>query len=46
VKAVADKMNSLGLHNLGYEYLNIDDCWCTVRRGSIELSTKFARNGL
>lgn len=42
VKAVADKMNSLGLHKLGYEYLNIDDCWCTVRKTRPEESRQTA----
>jgi alpha-galactosidase len=27
VMAVADKMVELGLVDIGYEYLNIDDCW-------------------
>lgn len=25
---------SLGLASLGYEYINIDDCWSTMQRGS------------
>ncbi len=27
VMAVADKMVELGLASVGYEYVNIDDCW-------------------
>jgi alpha-galactosidase len=27
IKTNADKMGELGLVYLGYEYLNIDDCW-------------------
>lgn len=27
VRAVVDKMEELGLGKLGYEYVNIDDCW-------------------
>ena len=29
--AVADKMVELGLTGVGYEYLNIDDCWSVGR---------------
>ena len=29
--AVADKMVELGLTGIGYEYLNIDDCWSVGR---------------
>ncbi len=31
VMAVADKMIELGLNYAGYQYLNVDDCWCTGR---------------
>jgi len=31
VMAVADKMVELGLHQAGYEYVNIDDCWSVGR---------------
>ena len=27
IMEVADKMVELGLTSIGYEYLNIDDCW-------------------
>ncbi|GAB1309935.1 Alpha-galactosidase [Madurella fahalii] len=30
--ATADKFISLGLKDLGYEYINIDDCWSTRSR--------------
>ena len=29
--AVADKMVEYGLNHVGYEYLNIDDCWSVGR---------------
>ncbi|KAK5655822.1 hypothetical protein OQA88_5360 [Cercophora sp. LCS_1] len=32
--ATADKFISLGLKDLGYEYINIDDCWSTKNRDS------------
>ncbi|VBB84423.1 Putative Glycoside Hydrolase Family 27 [Podospora comata] len=32
--ATADKFISLGLKDLGYEYINIDDCWSTKSRDS------------
>ena len=31
VKEVADKFDELKLKSFGYEYVNIDDCWCTAR---------------
>ena len=31
VKQVADKFEELKLTSFGYEYVNIDDCWCTAR---------------
>ena len=31
VKQVADKFDELKLKSFGYEYVNIDDCWCTAR---------------
>lgn len=31
VKQVADKFVELKLTSFGYEYVNIDDCWCTAR---------------
>jgi len=31
VMAVADKMVELGLDKVGYEYVNIDDCWAVGR---------------
>jgi len=31
VQQVADKIVSLGLDAVGYEYVNIDDCWATSR---------------
>jgi len=27
IKATADSLVSEGLKDLGYEYLNLDDCW-------------------
>ena len=27
IKQTADKMVDLGLQELGYQFLNIDDCW-------------------
>lgn len=30
IMSVADKMVELGLADLGYKYLNIDDCWATA----------------
>ncbi|KAK4097066.1 glycoside hydrolase family 27 protein [Parathielavia hyrcaniae] len=30
----AEKFISLGLKDLGYEYINIDDCWSTRKRGA------------
>ena len=31
VMAVADKIVALGLNKVGYEYVNIDDCWAEGR---------------
>ena len=31
VKQVADKFVELKLQSFGYDYVNIDDCWCTAR---------------
>ncbi len=31
IYAVADKMVELGLDKVGYEYINIDDCWAVGR---------------
>jgi alpha-galactosidase len=31
IMAVADKMVELGLDKVGYEYVNIDDCWSVGR---------------
>ena len=31
IMAVADKMVELGLLEIGYNYLNIDDCWAVGR---------------
>ena len=30
----AAAMNSLNLNTLGYEYVNVDDCWMTETRDS------------
>ena len=34
IKAAADKMVQLGLAELGYKYVNVDDCWA-VREGTL-----------
>ncbi|NUP42496.1 MAG: glycoside hydrolase family 27 protein [Streptomyces sp.] len=34
VKGVADAFVSLGLKDVGYEYVNIDDCWAETSRDS------------
>ncbi|MDT5070458.1 MAG: alpha-galactosidase [Mycobacterium sp.] len=34
VKSIADVMVAKGLKDLGYEYVNIDDCWALPERGS------------
>lgn len=34
MKTTADKLVELGLAELGYEYVNIDDCWAEKERGS------------
>ena len=31
IKKVADQFEKLNLKKYGYEYINIDDCWCTSR---------------
>eukprot|EP00961_Rhodomonas_salina_P102017 1372191-Rhodomonas_salina.1 len=31
IRSVVDKMSSLGLKDLGYQYVNIDDCWARSR---------------
>jgi alpha-galactosidase len=31
VKGMADAMVDSGLHNLGYKYINLDDCWAVTR---------------
>ena len=28
---MADKFEELKLKSFGYNYVNIDDCWCTAR---------------
>eukprot|EP00961_Rhodomonas_salina_P125225 1687230-Rhodomonas_salina.1 len=33
IRSVVDKMASLGLKDLGYQYVNIDDCWARERDG-------------
>lgn len=37
VTSLADAMVDLGLADLGYKYLNVDDCWATDTTGSGEL---------
>eukprot|EP00039_Didymoeca_costata_P003262 m.66428 g.66428 ORF g.66428 m.66428 type:complete len:441 (-) comp11805_c0_seq2:144-1466(-) len=32
VKNVARAMKEQGLHDMGFEYLNLDDCWCNPTR--------------
>lgn len=32
IKAAADQIKSLGFADLGYEYVNIDDCWNLEKR--------------
>ena len=37
VRGIADKMVSLGLLELGYRYLNVDDCWAHATGAGGEL---------
>eukprot|EP00475_Leptophrys_vorax_P036679 TRINITY_DN623_c0_g1_i1.p2 TRINITY_DN623_c0_g1~~TRINITY_DN623_c0_g1_i1.p2 ORF type:complete len:394 (+),score=119.44 TRINITY_DN623_c0_g1_i1:115-1182(+) len=44
IKGVADRIVDLGLKDLGYEYVNIDDCWQVSRDSTgkiVEDSTRF-----
>uniref|UniRef100_A0A0D9X2Y2 Alpha-galactosidase n=1 Tax=Leersia perrieri TaxID=77586 RepID=A0A0D9X2Y2_9ORYZ len=34
IRATADALVSTGLADLGYNYVNIDDCWSNVKRGN------------
>ncbi len=34
IRQTADKIVEMGLDKLGYEYVNIDDCWNAVERDS------------
>ena len=34
IKQTADRIVALGLDKLGYEYVNIDDCWMATDRDS------------
>jgi alpha-galactosidase len=43
IKGTADRMISLGLKDLGYKYLNLDDCWQEIDRdenGHVVVSKK------
>ena len=49
IKAAADKVKSLGLADLGYEYINIDDCWNLEERdanGHQQADPKAFPNGM
>jgi len=34
IKDTADKIVEMGLDKLGYNYVNVDDCWMEVNRTS------------
>ncbi|CAN4085362.1 unnamed protein product [Withania somnifera] len=34
IRETADAMVSSGLSSLGYEYINLDDCWAELNRDS------------
>eukprot|EP00475_Leptophrys_vorax_P003622 TRINITY_DN12135_c0_g1_i10.p2 TRINITY_DN12135_c0_g1~~TRINITY_DN12135_c0_g1_i10.p2 ORF type:complete len:438 (-),score=112.37 TRINITY_DN12135_c0_g1_i10:61-1374(-) len=48
IKAVADRIVDLGLKDLGYEYVNIDDCWQVSRdsNGVIVVDSTRFPNGM
>ena len=36
IKSVATAMLENGMHELGYEYINLDDCWAAEQRDANE----------
>jgi alpha-galactosidase len=36
IAATADFIKTSGLSDLGYEYINVDDCWMGTERGSCD----------
>lgn len=49
IKATADYIVSLGLDKVGYQYVNIDDCWMTDKRtldGHIEVDYQAFPSGM
>ena len=49
VHNTADRLVSLGLNKLGYDYVNIDDCWMRKTRdanGNLQVNTDLFPNGL
>ena len=50
IKTMADAMVSTGMHALGYEYINLDDCWRSAdgraRAFSIAVPKETAKGGV
>jgi len=44
VKSMADAMVETGMKDVGYEYINIDDCWMDGRDGDGKLKANTAQN--
>ena len=49
IKATADQIVNLGLNKVGYQYVNIDDCWMTSERdknGHIQVDLQAFPSGM